>query len=271
MVDGNRLSAAAEEAVVDLRPRRDSQAALQNRSAMIREALYDAIVDLRLTPGTKLVEDEVGNTFNASRTVVRAALQALAFDGVVTLEHNRGAFVSRPSLVEARQVFDARRLIEPDLAAGAANFVTEHDLEDLRGHLAAEADAIASRGPSARRAEIRISGELHLRIAAIARNDILLRFLRELVARSSLVIALYGRTTASTCARDEHSLIVEALARHDGTTASQLMRHHIEHIEADLDYEILESPTLGDLILRPAASESVEAPRSRQRPTRSKR
>jgi len=89
----------------------------------------------------------------------------------------------------------------------------------------------------------------------MARNEILLRFLRELVARSSLVIALYGRTTASTCARDEHSLIVEALARRDGASASALMRQHIEHIEADLDYQILESPTLGDLILRPSAGD----------------
>lgn len=233
-----------------------------DRSAAIREALYDAIVDRRLVPGTKLVEDDVGNTFNASRTVVRAALQALAFDGVVTLERNRGAFVSRPTLEEARQVFVARRMIEPDLAAVAAEMVSEADLEDLRWHLKAEAEAIASRGPSARRAEIRISGELHLRIAAIARNDILSRFLRELVARSSLVIALYGRTTASTCARDEHTLIVEALVRRDGGMAHDLMQHHIEHIEADLDYQALETPSLGDLILRAEPAERAPAARS---------
>jgi DNA-binding GntR family transcriptional regulator len=221
-----------------------------SRAQAIRDALHDAIVDRRLAPGTKLVEDEVGATFGASRTVVRAALQALAFDGIVTIERNRGAFVSRPSPEEARQVFAARRMIEPGLAAAAAERVTAADVEDLERHLAEEAEAIAARGPSARRAEIHASGELHLRIAGIAGNEILSRFLRELVARSSLVIALYGRSGASSCARDEHGRIVEALGARDGARAADLMLHHIEHIEADLDYAPEDASSIRDLLAR---------------------
>ncbi len=219
------------------------------RAGAIRDALHDAIVDRRLAPGTKPVEDDVGATFGASRTVVRAALQALAFDGIVTIERNRGAFVSRPSPEEARQVFAARLMIEPGLAAIAAARVTRADLEMLEQHLAAEAEAIASRGPSARRAEIHASGELHLRIATIAGNDLLSRFLRELVARSSLVIALYGRSAASSCARDEHGLIVKALAAGDGVQAAELMRHHIHHIETDLDYRADEEGSIKSMLM----------------------
>lgn len=220
-----------------------------DRATAIREALHDAIVDRRLAPGTRLVEDEVGAAFKASRTVVRAALQALAFDGVVSIERNRGAFVARPTPEEARQVFDARRLIEPGIAEAAAGRATPDDLADLERHLALEADAIAARGPSARRAEIHASGELHLRIAQIAGNDLLTTFLRGLVARSSLVIALYGRTGASSCARDEHGRIVAALAAGDGALAGVLMRMHIDHIEADLDYRLPEDACLRDLVL----------------------
>lgn len=208
-----------------------------SRSDAIRDALYDAIVDRRLAPGTKLVEDEVGTTFGASRTVVRAALQALAFDGIVTLARNRGAFVWRPTPEEARQVFAARRLVEPGLAAEAAGRITPADVAALSAHLAEEAAAIAARGPTARRAEIRISGDLHLMIAAIAGNEIAARFLRQLVARSSLVIALYGRTGASSCARDEHDRLVAALGAREPARAAALMRAHIDHIEADLDYD----------------------------------
>lgn len=221
-----------------------------SRADVIRDALHDAIVDRRLAPGTKLVEDEVGATFGASRTVVRAALQALAFDGIVTLERNRGAFVARPGPEEARQVFAARRLIEPGLAAEAALRIRPADIEALEAHLAAEAAAVAARGPSARRAEIRASGDLHLMIAALAGNEILARFLRELVARSSLVIALYGRTGASSCARDEHGVIVEALGARDATRAAALMRHHIDHIEADLDYHTAEEAGIRALLNR---------------------
>lgn len=226
----------------------DHAAPVTTRADTIREALHDAIVDRRLAPGTRLVEDEVGATFGASRTVVRAALQGLAHVGIVTLERNRGAFVSRPTPDEARQVFAARRMIEPGLAREAALRVGPADLEVLRQHLVFEAEALAARGPSARRTEIRASGDLHLKIAAMAGNDLLARFLRELVARSSLVIALYGRTGASSCARDEHGRIVGALAGRDAATAADLMRHHLEHIEADLDYRRAGEASIGDLL-----------------------
>lgn len=220
-----------------------------DRSGTIRQALFDAIVERRLMPGTKLVEDEVGATFGASRTVVRAALQALAFDGVVTLERNRGAFVASPSPEESREVFAARRMIEPGLAARAAERATAADLRVLDRHLREESAAVAARGPSARRAEIKASGDLHLQIAGLAGNEILSRFLRELVARSSLVIALYGRTGASRCALDEHGMIVDALRQHDGARAAQLMDRHIGHIEADLDYTALAEISLRDALL----------------------
>lgn len=224
--------------------------AATSRAQSIRDALHDAIVDRRLAPGTRLVEDDVGATFKASRTVVRAALQALAFDGIVTLERNRGAIVAKPTPDEGRQVFQARRLIEPGLAAAAILRATPEAVAGLRHHLAEEAQAIAARGPSARRAEIRASGDLHLKIAELAGNDILTRMLRELIARSSLVIALYGRTGASSCARDEHGLIVAAIARGDAAEAARLMAHHIDHIEADLDYAGAESSTLQQLFVR---------------------
>ncbi|WP_181708547.1 GntR family transcriptional regulator [Chthonobacter rhizosphaerae] len=219
-----------------------------DRASAIREALHDAIVDRRLVPGTKLVEDEIGALFKASRTVVRTALQGLAFDGVVTIERNRGASVSKPSPEEARQVFHARRLVEPGLAAAAAERATAADIALLEAHLAEEAQTSATRGPSARRAEIRASGDLHLKIAAVAGNDLLTRFLKELVSRSSLVIALYGRTTVSSCGRDEHRAIVDAMRRRDARTAADLMRHHIDHIEADLDYRAGDDVSLRDIV-----------------------
>jgi DNA-binding GntR family transcriptional regulator len=62
--------------------------------------------------------------------------------------------------------------------------------------------------------------------------------MEELVARSSLVIALYGRTGASTCGHSDHGGILVALERRDGPEAARLMLHHIDHIEADLDLRV---------------------------------
>ena len=207
----------------------------EDRAVTIREQLRDAIIDRRLAPGTKLSEAEVGELFAVSRTVVRAALQMLSFEGLVRIERNRGAFVANPTPEEARQVFDSRRLIEPAIAMAAATRITAGDVANLKRQLAGEERLLGERGASARRAEIRTSGDFHLLLAAVAGNAILLRFMEELVARSSLVIALYGRTGASSCGHSDHEQILAALVAGDGERAGQLAVHHIDHIEADLD------------------------------------
>ena len=71
-----------------------------------------AIVERRLMPGTKLVEQQIADIFKVSRTVVRQALNQLSRDKLVTLEPARGAFVREPSVEEARQVYEVRTLLE---------------------------------------------------------------------------------------------------------------------------------------------------------------
>ena len=231
-------------------PPLDEADASEDRAAFIRDNLRDAIVDHRLSPGTKLTEIEVGKLFDVSRTVARAALQALAYEGLVRIERNRGAFVANPSPEEARQIFQSRRLIEPGLALNAAERITPQDVSAFRARLADEERFMRARGPSARRQEIHASGDFHLMMAQIAGNAILLRFMEELVARSSLVIALYGRSGASSCGHGEHGEILAALEQGNGACAGQLLLTHLDHIEADLDLRVLEGVGLKEALAR---------------------
>ncbi len=219
-----------------------------DRAQVIRDTLRDAIADRRLTPGTKLSEAEVGTLFDVSRTVVRAALQMLAFEGLVKMERNRGAFVSNPSPDEARQVFASRRLIERGIVAAAVERLTPESIASLRAHLDEETRHQHERGPSARRAEIKASGDFHLLLASLAGNVILEKFMGELIARSSLVIALYGRSGISSCGHGDHSAILDALEAGDVEKANHLMMHHIDHIEADLDLRVKEGLALKDAL-----------------------
>ena len=83
----------------------------------------------------KLPEDELASIYSVSRTAIRSALQALAHDRLVRLEPNRGAFVAHPSKQEAREIFDARMLIEPWVAALAAAAARRVDIVRLRRQL----------------------------------------------------------------------------------------------------------------------------------------
>ena len=112
----------------------------EGRPAVRRSALYlglrNGILGHGIDPGTKLPEDELGAIYSVSRTVVRAALQALAHDRLVRLEPNRGAFVAKPTRTEAREVFEARALVDAIAkrsALDASELMTSHLVDLLSG------------------------------------------------------------------------------------------------------------------------------------------
>jgi DNA-binding GntR family transcriptional regulator len=202
------------------------------RDDVIYRELLGAIIDHRIPPGTALPEDALAAAFGVSRTLVRKALLRLAHEKLVALRPNRGAVVARPSVEEARELFNARRLIEPVLVRTAAARIQASDLDALRAGVAAEKAAFA-RGD--RHTLIRLSGDFHRRLATLAGNRVLAEFLSELISRTSLVIALYELPAIWPCSLDEHAQVLEAVARHDAEAAAELMHQHLDHCEAQLD------------------------------------
>jgi DNA-binding GntR family transcriptional regulator len=200
----------------------------------IAERLSAAILEHRLPPGTKLGEDRLAETFGVSRTRIRQVLFRLAGDKVVKQIANRGAFVAEPTVDEARDVFDARAVIEPQLAARVAGRARAADVARLREHVGREH---AAREAADRRAQIKLSGEFHTLLAEMAGNAVLGAMLRELIARSSLIIALYGARGGSDCGADEHQRLVEAVRRRDAALAAKLMHEHLAHVERTLDLD----------------------------------
>ncbi|MBT9385026.1 GntR family transcriptional regulator [Pseudooceanicola sp. CBS1P-1] len=199
-----------------------------NGSERVAEDLTAAIHGRRIAPGTKLNEDEVGAVFGVSRTVARAALQALAHRQLVELRRNRGAYVARPSAREAREVFEARLLLEPPLARRAADRMTGADLDRLRSHLSP--DATSASGPGAR-----LSGDYHAEIARIAGQQTLTEILLQLIARSSLILSLYWRR--SEAAGMSHAGLQRAFEARDADRAEAEMSRHLGDLVADLDLD----------------------------------
>ena len=104
----------------------------------IVDSITNAIVERRLMPGTKLVEQKIADIFKVSRTIVRQALNQLSRDRLVILEPARGAFVAMPSLEEARQVFDMRQMLESAMVSQLCSRITEGQIAQLQAHLRAE-------------------------------------------------------------------------------------------------------------------------------------
>ncbi|MBO9647669.1 MAG: GntR family transcriptional regulator [Variovorax sp.] len=197
----------------------------------IAEKISMAILEHRLAPGTKLGEDRLATIFGTNRAKIREVLTRLAHEQIVELVPQRGAHVAKPTIEQARDVFEARRLIEPGVLRRLIGTVDDFKMQRLRRHLELEADA---RQRNDARAVVRLSGEFHLLLAELAGNSALARTMRELSTLTCLIISLYDAPTATSCRADEHEEIVEAIKRKDARKAETLMLHHLEHIEESL-------------------------------------
>ena len=107
-------------------------AASANPTHAIVEALTKAIVEHRLHPGTKLAEQKLADHFGVSRTLVRQALFQLSQNRLIRLEPARGAFVAAPSVIEARQVFAVRRMLEAVMTRAFVREVTPAKIKALK-------------------------------------------------------------------------------------------------------------------------------------------
>lgn len=198
----------------------------------IHDRILTAIHERRLLPGTQLVEEKLASIFGVSRTKIRQAITRLAHDGIVTVYRNRGAFVSRPTVDEAREVFETRRVIEPWLMRRVAASATPVQIRRLRDHVALESEA---RRANDRRSIIRLSGEFHQLIAEMAGNALIARTMREVESLTCLVIILYDSPNVPACPYHEHSDIIDAIAAHDPVEAERRMIEHLNHVEGALD------------------------------------
>jgi DNA-binding GntR family transcriptional regulator len=197
----------------------------------IYQRIHSAIAERRLSPGARLVEDQLADAFGVSRMRIRSVLHSLSRDKVVTLQRNRGAVVAYPTVKEAKEVFAARRLIEVALARDIVRAADAKAVKRLKAHIRKERQGEQSHD---RALELKASHDFHTLLAEIVGNRVVLEFLRELMARSSLVTAIYERPDVSSCSHLAHAHLIKYIERRDADGLAAAMLRHLNQIEGDL-------------------------------------
>ena len=198
--------------------------------AEIYKRIIHAIFEQRIHPGERLTEERLAETFNVSRTIVRLAMARLSQDGILVKMPNVGSTVASPSRKETRDILAVRRMVEPEIVRTLATSDTEIDLDQLREHLAAEAEA---RGNGDQGTFVRLAGEFHLILAVLTGNHALIQLITRLQTLTCLAILLHAKEEEA-CPPGEHAKITDAIARRDGETAALEMISHLKHVEMDL-------------------------------------
>jgi DNA-binding GntR family transcriptional regulator len=206
------------------RPRTDdAEAAYQH--------LFDAIVDQRLLPGTKLTEMALVEAFGIGRRMVGTALQRLNWEKLVVFIPNRGAYVAAPDADEALQVFAARVAIEAGTTEAVAQAADREAIARLRENIAQEHKL---REQGYLREAIHLSGGFHVLMAELSGNRVLADQVRLLVARTSLIVNLFDNQPGLAGWHDHHDDLIRHCEKGEVEKAVALMRAHILEIRDGL-------------------------------------
>ena len=209
----------------------------------IAQQIQELVWDGSLKHGDRLPpERELAERLQVSRSSLREAMRALELQGLVVSRPGAGTFINTERLDSVvsiiasclmdsgemlKDVFEMRRLLEPGIAALAAERATEEDIEHMEATLVEQAHQI-DRGESG----VEGDSAFHFAIAQATHNSALIKVvmavadtLRESRDQSLQTPERANRSLAS------HQEILDIVHRHDVEGAHKAMEHHISVVE----------------------------------------
>jgi DNA-binding GntR family transcriptional regulator len=207
---------------------REGAAATELAITALRAALFEG----ELSPGQRLVESDLAETYGVSRASVRAALIALTADGLVERIPNRGARVRVVSVAEAVAITECRMVLEGLCAAKAAERADDAQIEVLTTLGGKLRQAVADGEPMRYSS---LNRELHRLVREYAQQPAAAELLDRLngqIVRHQFRLALRaGRPHVSL---PEHLAMIDAIARRDPAAAEAATRAHLASVIAAL-------------------------------------
>lgn len=212
----------------------------------IVQQIEESIVKGDLKPGDQLpAERDLAQRFGVSRTAVREAVKALREKGLVEAYSGRGTFITDGTTQAVRQSLDlmvkigqsegssqlaeVRAILEPEIAALAAQRIQESELATMR-----EAVAVMDRSNQDPQAYIEADLDFHLALAEGADNPMILSLLDPIVGLlREQRLRIFQVPGGPQRGQVHHKRILEAVERHDPEAAREAMRLHLSQVRDD--------------------------------------
>ena len=191
----------------------------------LSERLRAMIESGELAPGARITEQALASHFGVSRTPLREALRALASEGLVETEPNRGARVASLTQADVDEIFPIMAQLESLAGELAAARLTEVDLAEIR---ALHYQMVLHHKRGERPPYFMVNEQIHDKILCAAGHATLSGLYRSLVGRvrraryrSPVSEAQWAQSVA------EHEAILAALEARDGPRLAALLRDHV--------------------------------------------
>lgn len=205
----------------------DERVVAFDRAANLTDAVYEhirsEIVRGQLRPNERLVEAEIAERLQVSRTPVRECLQRLAADGLV-VSRRRGWVVYEHTIEQIRDIYETRMALEGYAARLATERATPQQLQDIAGILLDSAGILHE----PRQHLVGVNDRFHDAIVEASGNKQLVAFIKRnrLYYFNYQVASMYTDAEAAA-SRDQHERLVDALLSRDGDCAEAITRAHI--------------------------------------------
>ena len=205
----------------------------------VTNRMIDCIRLEQWEPGGRIPsETALAQTFDVSRSTVREAVKSLQTAGLLRSRAGSGTYVSEgaPLVIQTRELarimadpgalrelVQARYVLEPQLAALAAEHASEAEIEGLFATLA------RMRSKKSRFELMSIGHQFHLELAAAAHNRVLEGFYRSAAGQMRSMRVLESLTLEVYLEGVEaHRAIAEAIRQRDAALAAERMRAHLK-------------------------------------------
>ncbi len=200
------------------------------------ESIIEMILSREFAPGDRLIESEIAEAMNLSRTPVRNVMRQLSAEGLLEIRENKGCYIPKLSPEDMYSVFKARAYLEGQASLEAANSHEDADIVSLKS-LSEEEKLYYGQGRLKEYSDV--NNKFHLLIARICKNEYIEKITRQLFWRSELYIFHFDRyyvpgkpeellrypATSVSC--NQHEQIINAIIAGDGALAESAMRAHI--------------------------------------------
>jgi GntR family transcriptional repressor for pyruvate dehydrogenase complex len=212
----------------------------------IVEQIEQSIRAGTLKAGDQLpAERDLALQFGVSRTAVREAVKALFEKGLVEAMPGRGTFVVDATPQSIRQSFDlmlsfgrsdgfkyladVREILEPEIAARAAERAGDKQLDAMR-----EAIALMDANPQDPPRFIEADLDFHLALAEATHNPLVLALIDSIVGLlREQRTKVFETAEGPMHGQYHHKRILDAVERHDAPAARQAMLAHLKQVTDD--------------------------------------
>jgi DNA-binding GntR family transcriptional regulator len=192
--------------------------------SMVAERVRIEILSGSLSPGSRLMQADLAKRMNTSTTPVREALRELASEGLLHLDPHRGVIVHEPSEEELAEIYQIRRLLEPESVVKTVENITEAEIERAR-ELTTRMENEKDPGTWTV-----LNNQFHAILAQASRSPLLASIVQNLRNRSSQYVASSMRNLSNRIdeANREHAELLLACIDQDPDTAIAITRQHLE-------------------------------------------